>query len=839
VATTILTVSSNPQTFADGAWPRATMDGGVWRFRFTFSSASGSTYAGYHALFGQPSGGVWIVDSTLRLFTTADVEVFSRSLTWGAGATIVVRLDMAAKSGTISGATSGNGTFTWTTSGPYFSAGSMTAGGVPSTSGYTIAGTFGLVDDGVDGIAADATSYAITGADAALKIGRRATADATSYAWAGQDAYLAAGAPPLPTGVYAWSGADVGLLVGRRLAADPTSYAWSGADATIGPGGVLEYVTSGLDWQPYPYSNRNATITLDTPSSGALAILGVGGRLADTSAVSDSRGNTFSALHAYEAYADFGGSWGVRTWTIRGAGGAAMSGGAGHQFLGTVTPADEHTMAVAVVGGVPAGARITHALAQIGNTGAGGTVTSGSVTVDGKAMLVAFWWGSSPVVPPFSGTGGPGGSGVGAPYTSVPSAGWTVRQSVLVNYQYGEIPMVMATREVSAAGTYSVTWSHTPNQGAITTIVAIQGPRSMVADPTSYAWSGADATPRRGLRVTADATSYAVAGADATLRLGRGLIADPVAFAWTGAAAGALAARRIVADAAVATWSGQDAALSRTRVLIADAASLAIAGSDAGLRATRTLPAAHGAYAWSGADATIYSGARIVADPASYAWGGLDAGLQIARRIAGDAAAIAWSGADAALVVQTASSTVTLTAEPVAYALATLDVVLLRSRRLVADPIVSTWTGYAAALGSVVAASRPWGRGTILLAPALGAVSLAPAVATVEVPVSVSLVAGDLEPDLVVTLLLNGAPVAGLASAQSVSLVWRRPDGTAATVAMTVVDASAAQVRYTWASGDTSIAGTHQARVRVVHADGDPQTFPSDGSWFAWTVAPA
>jgi hypothetical protein len=46
-------------------------------------------------------------------------------------------------------------------------------------------------------------------------------------------------------------------------------------------------------------------------------------------------------------------------------------------------------------------------------------------------------------------------------------------------------------------------------------------------------------------------------------------------------------------------------------------------------------------------------------------------------------------------------------------------------------------------------------------------------------------------------------------------------------------------VKRVWASGDSSQVGTHLGRVVVTRANGDPQTFPNDGSWFSWTVVAA
>lgn len=85
-----------------------------------------------------------------------------------------------------------------------------------------------------------------------------------------------------------------------------------------------------------------------------------------------------------------------------------------------------------------------------------GPVTSGQVTTTGPALLVAYWWGDSVV----------------AEQTATPSAGFTVVHSLLVAQPI--VQVAVAVKQVAAAGTYDVTWSATPNQGAITWLVALQ-----------------------------------------------------------------------------------------------------------------------------------------------------------------------------------------------------------------------------------------------------------------------------------------------------------------------------------------------------------------------------
>ena len=88
---------------------------------------------------------------------------------------------------------------------------------------------------------------------------------------------------------------------------------------------------------------------------------------------------------------------------------------------------------------------------------AGNALTSRSVTTTGPALLVGFWWGDAD------------GS---VDQTAEPNNGFLVTDSIL---QEGElVQCAVATRAVSAAGSYDVTWTATPRQGAQLWLVAVQ-----------------------------------------------------------------------------------------------------------------------------------------------------------------------------------------------------------------------------------------------------------------------------------------------------------------------------------------------------------------------------
>ena len=85
-------------------------------------------------------------------------------------------------------------------------------------------------------------------------------------------------------------------------------------------------------------------------------------------------------------------------------------------------------------------------------------LTSGSVTTTGPATLIAFWFGD----------GYPK-----TPQTATPDSGFTLIDS---NAQERDsfVQCAVAVKNVSAAGTYSVTWTATPQQGAQMWLVAVQ-----------------------------------------------------------------------------------------------------------------------------------------------------------------------------------------------------------------------------------------------------------------------------------------------------------------------------------------------------------------------------
>lgn len=88
-------------------------------------------------------------------------------------------------------------------------------------------------------------------------------------------------------------------------------------------------------------------------------------------------------------------------------------------------------------------------------------LTSGSVTTTGPATLIAFWWGDGYFYnPPI-------------PQVAIPDNGFVVVDS---NARETDsfVQCAVAVRNVTAAGTYNVTWKATPAQGAQLWLIAVQ-----------------------------------------------------------------------------------------------------------------------------------------------------------------------------------------------------------------------------------------------------------------------------------------------------------------------------------------------------------------------------
>jgi hypothetical protein len=190
-----------------------------------------------------------------------------------------------------------------------------------------------------------------------------------------------------------------------------------------------------------------AVTGLNSAATGSTLLVCVGrGDVGAHVAPTDNKGSSFEIVGSARTYTLWPSS-GTALYVCRNA-----AGGGGHEVRVGKPALDETTLTVVEVrgGGVLQDVRWNEALA-------GTPTTSVSVVTTGPALLVAWWWGDA---------------GVDNDKTAVPDNGFVVVDSVLASGEL--VQCAVATRQVSAPGSYNVTWAATPRQGAQLWLAAIQ-----------------------------------------------------------------------------------------------------------------------------------------------------------------------------------------------------------------------------------------------------------------------------------------------------------------------------------------------------------------------------
>ncbi|MEZ4364526.1 MAG: hypothetical protein R3B48_30395 [Kofleriaceae bacterium] len=189
-----------------------------------------------------------------------------------------------------------------------------------------------------------------------------------------------------------------------------------------------------------------STPALATTATGSTLVVSVGrGDFSAFAAPTDNKANTYQQLGVAHTYTRYPSS-GTAVYAV-----ANGAGGPGHVISATTPPSDEITLAAVEVKGT----RVADF--QWSEVLMDRPITSEQVTTTGPATLVAFWWGDA---------------GVNNDKTAVPNNGFTVIDSVLSSGEL--VQSAVAVKAVSAAGTYDVTWTATPVQGAQLWLVAIE-----------------------------------------------------------------------------------------------------------------------------------------------------------------------------------------------------------------------------------------------------------------------------------------------------------------------------------------------------------------------------
>ncbi|HWU89031.1 MAG TPA: hypothetical protein VN253_17320 [Kofleriaceae bacterium] len=244
----------------------------------------------------------------------------------------------------------------------------------------------------------------------------------------------------------------VRLLLGGLLAASGCATTAAGPDEVPFPGHTAGSPGLGAHALSFHRVGSNAptidTAPMTTERAGSTFIVSVGrGDLGAFELPTDNKGNG--------PYAQLGEPHPYTLWPSSGTSlyaAASMVGGPDHVVHTATPPSDEITLAaVEVLEG-------THVQAVAWNEVlAGSPLRSRSVTTTGPATLVAFWWGDA---------------GVAEDKTAVPNNGFAVIDSVLASGEL--VQCAVAVKNVAAAGTYDVTWTATPRQGAQLWLVAVQ-----------------------------------------------------------------------------------------------------------------------------------------------------------------------------------------------------------------------------------------------------------------------------------------------------------------------------------------------------------------------------
>jgi hypothetical protein len=505
------------------------------------------------------------------------------------------------------------------------------------------------------GVAAESEAVPITGTDVGLRFDRRLDAEAGAVPITATDAGLELGyAITAETSNVPIAGTNASLLFTRLVVALSAAVPITGTNAALVYSGSLSIGDHGYDAAINAVeTGTNLVFAIDTQATGSMVVVVHGGNATDLDdGITDDNANTYTAIDAYHQYVDWSG-YGVSAWRTV----LPMTGGAGHEITAQLADFDEGTaVGVEIIGGKRL---LGYSWTNVSNSGSGSTISSGNVTISEPAVLLAFWWGASTVVPG------------GAPFTASPNGNFAVLESFLTNHANGEVPFSCAGYLESTPGTYSVTWTHTPDQGGQVLLLAIGGAAVLEAEAGSVPITASDAGLLFGREVEAETSNVPITGTDADLRPGRRIDAEAGSVPITGTEVVLTIARVVVAETSNVPIAGTDATLELGFVVAAETSNVPITGTDASLlrgmamtaevgavpitgsvvdlRFARVVTAEAGAVAITGTDTDLRYGFTITAEGAAIPVTGTDVGLYYHRRIDAQAGSIPITGTDADL----------------------------------------------------------------------------------------------------------------------------------------------------------------------------------------------
>lgn len=451
MANVLIPAGSIPRILAVGTWHASVLNGGRWRLLFIpGADSTDSVWNGFLALLGNGLGGFWIRARNFEIYNQSGTSgtVISRPGTWVAGQNILFLVDFTTGTGEISGASTGNGPFSFTPFGVYFDAAQTLGIGVYNGGGFSFVGSIGDLDDGAPDAVQPGPALSVgilglgqlTGGDASLSgtsLGGLASAETPSVDQNTARPAVASVAGALISGSI--TAEDVSLL-GNVFQGSAIAFAPNVQERQLDIG------ERGMDAQLFGHGSGPSEVTL-TLTPGSMVLTFSGGNSASTDVggnVTTSQGDVFSLLDQIREYPDFPGYGTSVRYCANVAGGVTT-------LYQPVQNFEESTFFVVEV----KGAGLVRALAWTNqaNAGAGTTQTSAAVQAAASAVNLTAWWGSGPVFNPST-----------TPFTAVPDVG-TIVLAYLINNPDGEVQGAIAGRLV-AAGSHSTTWTHSPPQGA-------------------------------------------------------------------------------------------------------------------------------------------------------------------------------------------------------------------------------------------------------------------------------------------------------------------------------------------------------------------------------------
>lgn len=196
------------------------------------------------------------------------------------------------------------------------------------------------------------------------------------------------------------------------------------------------------------------TPAIATQVGGSSMVAFSAGYTSNTLGPTDNKGNNWTPFGNPVVYRGYNGEFNVKAYLV-----LSAHGGAGHRLsiVKNGAPSGEITLPFVEV-------RQAGVLQSVAQTypQAAATITSGNVITTGAATLLAFWWGDA----------------TGLQHSAIPNNGFSIIENFVSLPPGSAVQAVVASRQVATAGTYNVSWTQSPSEGAVLWLFAFQS-----ADP--------------------------------------------------------------------------------------------------------------------------------------------------------------------------------------------------------------------------------------------------------------------------------------------------------------------------------------------------------------------